>query len=64
MLLFLRAPVLQKPLARYSTFLDAVKADQVEKVSFAADGKQVLAIDKDGNHHESLILATLKYCMY
>jgi cell division protease FtsH len=41
----------------YSTFLDAVKADQVEKVSFAADGKQVLVIDKDGNRHESLILA-------
>merc|ERR1719460_300508 len=40
----------------YSTFLEAVKADQVEKVSFAADGKQVLCIDKDGNRHESLIL--------
>mmetsp|Transcript_10898 Transcript_10898/g.24330 ORF Transcript_10898/g.24330 Transcript_10898/m.24330 type:complete len:668 (+) Transcript_10898:67-2070(+) len=39
-----------------STFLDAVDADQVEKVSFAADGKQVVAIDKDGNRHESLLL--------
>jgi cell division protease FtsH len=40
----------------YSTFLEAVKTDQVEKVSFAADGRQVLSIDKDGNRHESLIL--------
>jgi len=39
-----------------STFLDAVDADQIEKVSFAADGKQVLSIDKDGNRHESLVL--------
>jgi len=39
-----------------STFLDAIDADQVEKVSFAADGKQVLTIDKDGNRHESLLL--------
>merc|ERR1719199_1745248 len=39
-----------------STFLDAVDADQVEKVSFAADGKQVISIDKDGNRHESLLL--------
>jgi len=39
-----------------STFLDAVDADQVEKVSFAADGKQVVSIDKDGNRHESLLL--------
>jgi len=40
----------------YSTFLDAIEAGQVEKVSFAADGKQALAIDKDGNRHEALVL--------
>jgi len=40
----------------YSTFLQAVQTDQVEKVSFSADGKQVLSIDKDGNRHETLIL--------
>jgi hypothetical protein len=33
----------------YSTFLEAVETDQIEKVSFAADGKQCLSIDKDGN---------------
>ena len=32
-----------------STFLDAIDNDLVEKVSFAADGKQALIIDKDGN---------------
>jgi len=37
-------------------FLDAVKNDEVEKVSFSADGQQVLCIDKDGNRHEALIL--------
>merc|ERR1719377_51215 len=40
----------------YSTFLEAVETDQIEKVSFSADGKQVLSIDKDGNRHEALIL--------
>jgi len=40
----------------YSTFLEAVESDQVEKVSFAADGKQVLSIDRDGNRHETLVL--------
>ena len=40
----------------FSTFLDAVESNQVEKVSFSPDGKQVLSIDKDGNRHESLIL--------
>jgi cell division protease FtsH len=39
----------------YSTFLEAVDNGMVEKVSFAADGKQVLSIDKDGNRHETLI---------
>jgi len=41
----------------YSTFLDAVEAGQIEKVSLAADGKQVLSIDKDGTRHETLLLA-------
>jgi len=40
----------------YSTFLQSIQSDQVEKVSFSADGKQVLSIDKDGNRHETLIL--------
>ena len=40
----------------YSTFLDAVEAGQIEKVSLASDGKQVLSIDKDGNRHETLLL--------
>merc|ERR1719506_3701087 len=39
-----------------SNFLDAIENDLVEKVSFAADGKQALIIDKDGNRHEALIL--------
>lgn len=30
-----------------STFLDAIDADQVEKVSFAADGKQVMLLRRD-----------------
>mmetsp|Transcript_66828 Transcript_66828/g.127278 ORF Transcript_66828/g.127278 Transcript_66828/m.127278 type:complete len:709 (-) Transcript_66828:51-2177(-) len=37
-------------------FLDAVQNDLVEKVSFSADGRQVLCIDKDGNRHEALLL--------
>merc|ERR1719484_374607 len=40
----------------YSTFLDAIESDLIEKVSFSADGKQILCIDKDGNRHEALIL--------
>ena len=40
----------------YSTLLEAIESDQVEKVSIAADGKQVLAIDRDGNRHETLVL--------
>ena len=40
----------------YSTFLEAVENGQVEKVSFAADGKQVLSIDRDGKRHETLVL--------
>mmetsp|Transcript_11897 Transcript_11897/g.49671 ORF Transcript_11897/g.49671 Transcript_11897/m.49671 type:complete len:729 (-) Transcript_11897:491-2677(-) len=33
---------------RYSKFMDAVEADEIEKVTFSADGKQILAADKDG----------------
>merc|ERR1719478_1563711 len=40
----------------FSTFLDAVESNLIEKVSFSADGKQILCIDKDGNRHEALIL--------
>jgi hypothetical protein len=44
----------------YSTFLEAIETDQIEKVSFSADGKQVLSIDRDGNRcapvHFSLIV--------
>merc|ERR1719183_2843931 len=40
----------------FSTFLDAIESDLIEKVSFSADGKQILCIDKDGNRHEALIL--------
>ena len=40
----------------YSTFLEAIESGEVEKVSFSADGKQALSIDRDGNRHESLIL--------
>jgi len=40
----------------FSTFLDAIEGDLIEKVSFSADGKQILCIDKDGNRHEALIL--------
>jgi cell division protease FtsH len=49
------APPANTPWA-YSTFLDAVEGDQIEKVSVAADGKQLLAIDTDGNRHETLLL--------
>eukprot|EP00189_Rhodosorus_marinus_P013353 CAMPEP_0184747374 /NCGR_PEP_ID=MMETSP0315-20130426/10510_1 /TAXON_ID=101924 /ORGANISM="Rhodosorus marinus, Strain UTEX LB 2760" /LENGTH=206 /DNA_ID=CAMNT_0027220411 /DNA_START=51 /DNA_END=668 /DNA_ORIENTATION=- len=34
---------------RYSKFIDAVEKDQVEKVTFSADGQRLLAIDVDGN---------------
>lgn len=40
----------------YSTFLEAIDNGQVEKVSFSADGKQALSIDRDGNRHETLLL--------
>ncbi|CAN8070896.1 unnamed protein product [Agarophyton chilense] len=34
---------------RYSQFIDAVENDQVEKVTFSADGQRLLAVDTDGN---------------
>lgn len=34
---------------RYSTFIKAVDADQVEKVTFSSDGQRLLAVDNDGN---------------
>uniref|UniRef100_A0A7S3EE36 AAA+ ATPase domain-containing protein n=1 Tax=Rhodosorus marinus TaxID=101924 RepID=A0A7S3EE36_9RHOD len=34
---------------RYSQFIDAVEKDQVEKVTFSADGQRLLAVDVDGN---------------
>ena len=33
---------------RYSDFLKLVKADKVEKVTFSADGTQLLGVDVDG----------------
>ncbi|KAJ8905411.1 hypothetical protein NDN08_001918 [Rhodosorus marinus] len=33
---------------RYSKFMDAVEEDEIEKVTFSADGSQILAADKDG----------------
>ena len=34
---------------RYSEFMTAVEDNQVEKVTFSADGKRVLVVDVDGN---------------
>lgn len=34
---------------RYSEFINAVEKDQVEKVTFSADGQRLLAVDTDGN---------------
>lgn len=34
---------------RYSEFIRAVEKDQVEKVTFSADGQRLLAVDTDGN---------------
>jgi len=34
---------------RYSEFLNAIRGDKVEKVTFSADGEKILAIDVDGN---------------
>lgn len=34
---------------RYSEFISAVENDQVEKVTFSADGQRLLAVDTDGN---------------
>jgi len=34
---------------RYSEFIDAVNKNKVEKVTFSADGRKLLAVDVDGN---------------
>lgn len=34
---------------RYSEFINAVEKDQVEKVTFSADGQRLLAVDTEGN---------------
>jgi cell division protease FtsH len=36
---------------RYSEFVDEVIKDKVEKVTFSADGQQLLAVDTDGVRH-------------
>lgn len=37
---------------RYSEFIGAVEKDQVEKVTFSADGQRLLAVDTDGNRYK------------
>lgn len=37
---------------RYSEFINAVESDQVEKVTFSADGQRLLAVDTDGNRYK------------
>ena len=37
---------------RYSEFMTAVEQDTVEKVTFSADGRRVLAVDTDGNRYK------------
>lgn len=37
---------------RYSEFIRAVEKDQVEKVTFSADGQRLLAVDTDGNRYK------------
>jgi len=37
---------------RYSEFMSAVEEDTVEKVTFSADGRRVLAVDTDGNRYK------------
>mmetsp|Transcript_2136 Transcript_2136/g.6375 ORF Transcript_2136/g.6375 Transcript_2136/m.6375 type:complete len:754 (+) Transcript_2136:155-2416(+) len=36
---------------RYSAFIDAVENNEVEKVTFSADGQRLLAVDTDGNRY-------------
>jgi cell division protease FtsH len=38
-------------------FYDELQKGNIERVTIAADGKQVVCVDTDGNRHESLILA-------
>ena len=47
-------PALTFPLVSASRLTS--QAGQIEKVSIASDGKQVLSIDKDGTRHETLLL--------
>ena len=47
------APVIQKSSygptdVRYSDFLKLVDSDKIEKVTFSADGSQLLGVDVDG----------------
>jgi cell division protease FtsH len=47
------APVIQKSTygptdVRYSDFLSLVDSDKIEKVTFSADGSQLLGVDVDG----------------
>eukprot|EP00284_Hemiselmis_tepida_P014178 CAMPEP_0174926904 /NCGR_PEP_ID=MMETSP1355-20121228/16054_1 /TAXON_ID=464990 /ORGANISM="Hemiselmis tepida, Strain CCMP443" /LENGTH=711 /DNA_ID=CAMNT_0016172971 /DNA_START=42 /DNA_END=2177 /DNA_ORIENTATION=+ len=37
---------------RYSEFIAAVEGNKVEKVTFSADGRKVLAVDVDGNRYK------------
>eukprot|EP00283_Hemiselmis_rufescens_P004470 CAMPEP_0173434508 /NCGR_PEP_ID=MMETSP1357-20121228/13085_1 /TAXON_ID=77926 /ORGANISM="Hemiselmis rufescens, Strain PCC563" /LENGTH=711 /DNA_ID=CAMNT_0014399383 /DNA_START=43 /DNA_END=2178 /DNA_ORIENTATION=- len=37
---------------RYSEFMAAVEGNKVEKVTFSADGRKVLAVDVDGNRYK------------
>lgn len=37
---------------RYSEFIQAVEKNKVEKVTFSADGRKVLAVDVDGNRYK------------
>jgi len=37
---------------RYSEFMSAVESDKVEKVTFSADGRRILAVDTDGNRYK------------
>lgn len=41
----------------YSTLIDEVAANHVEKASFSEDGLKVIALDRDGKRHESSMIA-------
>ena len=42
-------PMGQPSPVRYSDFLKLVNADKIEKVTFSADGSQLLGVDVDGS---------------